>query len=481
MQWFVLALAMGLLLHDGFGGADSLPMTAGWIIAAGAFVPMVVVGAAYHVLCIQTLRKLGKVSTSRLLVRLDRVGAVCRLMLITTYVSALLSGALTAWRRTMGDLILVDELLFMTPPLAALLWMWWAYYPIDRRLRESQLFRLLDEGKPIHPVWIRRQYIVAQLRHNLALMGAPLVLLLGWSELVAEHGEHWLGFDARHGFMLAGAGCVFLLSPVIIRHLWDTAPLPAGELRDRLVAMCRMHVVGVRELLLWRTFGGIVNAAVMGAVAPLRYILLSDALLDQMEDEQVEAVMAHEIAHVRKHHMFWLIVVAGAGMSLLEYFWRHVLSPLDGLEIYDGYRLSESYVAGAAVVVAIACWAVMFGWVSRRLERQADTFAVAHLTRGRADPTDAEPRIDPISVARMQQALQQVADLNHMSTTRRSWRHGSIAWRQAYLGTLIGEPVCDLRIDRQVWWIKLAGAAGLMVLLCIVFGSGADAQQWILV
>src|SRR5690606_31987071 len=76
--------------------------------------------------------------------------------------------------------------------------------------------------------------------------------------------------------------------------------------------------VRFREVLLWRTFGGMVNAAVMGMLAPLRYILLSDALLEHLPAEQVEAVMAHEVAHIRKRHLVWLLVLSGSAMVLLQ-------------------------------------------------------------------------------------------------------------------------------------------------------------------
>ena len=64
-------------------------------------------------------------------------------------------------------------------------------------------------------------------------------------------------------------------------------------------------------MLLWKTFGVMINAGVMGLVAPLRFILLTDGLVERMPVERIEAVMAHEVAHVSKRHIFWLIVTPG--------------------------------------------------------------------------------------------------------------------------------------------------------------------------
>lgn len=65
----------------------------------------------------------------------------------------------------------------------------------------------------------------------------------------------------------------------------------------------------------------------------------------------------------------------------------------------------------------------------------------------------------------MASALQAVADLNGISATRFSWRHGSIRQRQQRLLSLVDVPVAKAPIDRQVRLIKLAAAAALLAVL----------------
>ena len=160
-------------------------------------------------------------------------------------------------------------------------------------------------------------------------------------------------------------------------------------------------------------------------------------------------------------------------------------------------------------------WLLSFGWVSRRFERQADSFAVQHLTRTRtvgdgtvavvlegADPgpdpetsrtatiggTKAElaneaentpqssdgmrkaMRIVDESVDTMANALLSVAKLNHMSLAKESiwdgirhWRHGSIRWRHNYLHSLTGLPIDRLPIDRQVRTLKLIATTLILI------------------
>ena len=63
-----------------------------------------------------------------------------------------------------------------------------------------------------------------------------------------------------------------------------------------------------RDILVWHTHYNMGNAAVMGVVPQMRYVLLSDLLLERMDDEQIEAVFAHEIGHVVHRHMVWYVI-----------------------------------------------------------------------------------------------------------------------------------------------------------------------------
>ena len=489
MQLILLGLVLGILMHDAaLPPPQPMPDTALPLLAALVFGPKLLLGAAYFGLCAVTLRRLGKRGAQRAVQRHERIGGAVRFAALGLFVLDLYAGALVALRAHVGDFILLDELALMLPTVALLVWFWWAYYPIERRIREAALIGQLDQGKPIYHLWTRGQYLLAQLRHHVALVLVPAILLIGWLETVGRYAPNHsalLGANPQPLLVAAGALGIFLLAPLIIRYLWDTVPLPAGETRDRLLAMCRKHRVGVRELLLWRTFGGVINAAVMGLIAPLRYILLSDALLEQIRKEQVEAVMAHELAHVRRHHMFWLLITAVGALGVLELVFAAVLagaqtalpapSPRGPQLVQAGYSAAltdwlhspEALVIGT-LLAAGACWLAVFGWVSRRIERQADTFAAQHLATQRDAPDrDAHGRtlIDAESAHTMVAALQQVAELNHIPTAKRSWRHGSIAWRQGHLRSLVGRPVDDTPIDRQMRWIKIAGLAAVALLV----------------
>jgi Zn-dependent protease with chaperone function len=289
-----------------------------------------------------------------------------------------------------------------------------------------------------------------QVRLHLLFMLVPILMIFGAAEAIdlavaALDGTRWaaLGETAT----VAAAAGVVLIAPLLARLVLEVTPLGAGALRERLLAICRTHRVRVREVLVWHTHGSLVNAAVMGLAGPLRYVLLTDALLELMEGRELESVMAHEIGHVRRHHMFWLLVClfAAALVTAIPLLWVQERL-VDAAGAWARGAAAAAVAAGAAAVLAA------FGWVSRRFERQADAFAVRHLDGGAA-------AISAGSAATLCLALGRVAALSAVPATRRSWRHGSIAARQAHLQSLVGRPPESLPIDREVRWIKAVAAA----------------------
>lgn len=476
MQVLLIALVLGLLIHDAIAPVEVGTGDARLLVVV--LLPKLAVAVGYWIACRWTLREINERKPARALRRLDRFTTLFRVAILALYVVDLAGGALVALRGAIGDPIFIDEGLILLPTLGLLAFGWWAYYPIDRRLREAELMRRVDSGLPVYPIWSRGRYLSAHLRHEVALVLLPLLLILAWVEIADQFvpvAWSFRGLDAMPLIVFAGSGLIFLLSPMVIRYVWSTQPMPPGSVRDRLMAMCRMHRVGVRDVLLWRTAeagGGMINAAVMGLVAPVRYILLTDALLDQMREEHVEAVMAHELAHVKRHHMFWLLVAALAALGGAELVTHALLATVGEWWFARDLPGAALLMDGTPVLVAtmlitLGVWAVVFGWVSRRAERQADAFAVRHVAMRRG-----LDRIDSASAATMIGALQMVATLNHMATTRHNWRHGSIAWRQAYLRTLIDQPMDNLAIDRQMRHVQIVTSIVLAIVIAGVWWTG---------
>lgn len=374
-------------------------------------------------------------------------------------------GWLEAVRGVVGDLIVIDELLAIFPTGCFMIGAWWAIEPIERRLKEATLLRELQSGAPIWAPPSRVDYVIDQFRHHVLLVLIPLLLVAIWQEGIlrvpawAERFDfvlpHWWSTSAEL-LQWGGVLGVLLIAPVVLKTVWNTVPLAEGPVYDRAMAVCNSHNVRVTGPLVWQTRGGVVNAAILGIVWPFRYLLLSDGLLERLTAPQVEGVLAHEVAHVRKGHMLRLalwVVACVLVCGWLTFWSSHAMgfgeSPSIAFEI-------------ASSLLTLAFVATIFGFVSRRYEWQADAFAASHLSGD-------SPTVSIAAAETMVETLESVASHNGVQRHRFSWRHGSIATRQELIWKLVGSPRGKMPIDRVCWWLNLASilliAASLAPLL----------------
>jgi Zn-dependent protease with chaperone function len=326
--------------------------------------------------------------------------------------------------------------------------------------------------------------------------------------------------------MLLSTGLVFLLAPEMLRRVLHTQPLPDSPLRRRLEQLCRRVGMRYRDILLWHTQNNMGNAAVMGILPPVRYILLSDLLLERMDDEQIEAVFAHEVGHVVHRHMAWYVVVIltfTLGLVALEQVANH----LDPVKVALN-EVPEDLMKVLSVVAPMAGFLVFFGFVSRRFERQADVYAARTMEASKrvegsesgvqgsgfrvqegepSAPSAAspeprtlnpepshEPSPGPSHVGHygftvFASALHRVAVMNNIPVVPRrrprrgffrrlghtldmfvdtihNWFHGSVPHRMAYLRNLSADPALTTRFDR--FMVRLYCA-----LLFVLFASAA--------
>lgn len=506
MNLYPIVIVAIVLVADGarFSVADALGLSGVWVTATAVCVPIGLLAMLWAAIG-RLARQAERSRNVRTILKAGRLGRAVRMMLVANHALVVLGlGWLQVIRSWTGDLLLVDELIAMTPPILGLAATWWIDYPIERRLRNAMLIRRLDTGVPVYPTPGRWGYTLMQLRMQLLPLLVPLLLIVAFGELIrmlavgieSPGSRYWI----EEGATLAAAACVFIVAPVLAKTMLSVRRLPDSPLRRELLDVCSAHNVKVRDVLVWNTGGVMINAAVMGLVGRLRYILMTDALLDTMDRRQLVAVMAHEIGHVRKHHMPWMVI---ALIAILLAASTVVWLPLVGLDALGAAEAARSSTAeGVATTCALVIAFLVFGWVSRRFERQADTFAVRHFSAhplpesgqdrdaplqasagggaeaeqsagaavsgngGAAggEPYDSRGAITPESVDVMQSALQTIAELNMVDPHRRSWRHGSIVWRQQYLQSLVGAPQGQLPIDRTVGWIKAAAVAVLVLL-----------------
>ncbi|MAB72350.1 MAG: hypothetical protein CMJ54_07565 [Planctomycetaceae bacterium] len=468
MQVLLIILAAVVLLPAPEGGfpARLEPLTSIGLVLGGVAALLVIAVANARLLQRrlagdQPLRQFDRAARSLRFVQWAAVAIVAAGVLATGFREAV--------RGYVGDFLILDEAVTMAPALFAIVAAWWIFHPFEVRVRDATLIRRLDEGLPVHAAPSRGAWVAMQFRTQVLILLVPLGLLALTGDLF-EVVITRTTFDPPAWIATAAPASVIvpiaILAPAMVVRLLGARPLPEGEVRTTLESMCVRAGVRVRNILLWPTGGRLVNAAVTGFVGPLRWVLLTDGLLETLRREQVMAVMAHELAHARRRHMPWM----GVGLVAMSMVLAEAIDPM--LAAIRSARIDEGGAESAliaelwwmdigATAVVLTGTLIGFGWISRRFERQADAFAAVRMS------VDADDRpLDTVSVDgvdAMRSALTAVAGVNGVDLNRFTWRHGSIASRQRHLLGLIHRPVDRLPIDRVVGTIKVASVVAIVL------------------
>ncbi|HZR02537.1 MAG TPA: M48 family metallopeptidase [Burkholderiales bacterium] len=152
-----------------------------------------------------------------------------------------------------------------------------------------------------------------------AALGLPLVLAVLW--LMGEMGQYWW-FYAWLVWM-AFSVAVLAIYPAFIAPLFNKfSPMQEGSLKSRieqLLVKCGFRSSGlfVMDGSKRSTHG---NAYFTG-FGKTKRIVFFDTLIDRLNEDEIEAVLAHELGHFRLRHvirrMAWTFLVSLAFLALL--------------------------------------------------------------------------------------------------------------------------------------------------------------------
>ena len=212
-----------------------------------------------------------------------------------------------------------------------------------------------------------------------AVLGVPLLALVLW--LMAQMGEHWWiwVWVAWTAFNLL----ILLAYPTFIAPLFNKfSPLEDTALADRVRAL--LERCGFRASGLYvmdgsrRSSHG--NAYFTGFGAAKRIVFL-DTLLARLAPAEIEAVLAHELGHYKRHHVWKrVLLLFAASFALL---W--VLGQLIRQDwFYAGLGVHSQGAATALVLFFLVMPVFTFflqplsSLYSRKHEFEADAYAAAH-------------------------------------------------------------------------------------------------------
>ena len=243
---------------------------------------------------------------------------------------------------------------------------WWAQF----RLEAQFWFNKSTPG-----LWVSDKIKGIAL---LFVIGFPL--LWGLLSLVGWVGDFWWiwAFALLFGFQLL----MMVLYPKLILPLFNKlTPLPDGELRDRLLALGDRtgFQASTIEVIDGSKRSGHSNAYFTG-FGRFRRIVLFDTLIEQLEAEELEAVLAHEVGHYKSGHIPKMLAVA-AFMQFAAF--ASIAWLLSADWFLSGFGFPAGELAPALLLFGLLSGLVTFWFsplsniMSRKNEYEADDFARA--------------------------------------------------------------------------------------------------------
>ena len=212
-----------------------------------------------------------------------------------------------------------------------------------------------------------------------AALGLPLLVLVLW--LMQRMGEHW--WLAVWAAWISFNLLILLIYPTFIAPLFNKfTPLADPALAGRiegLLARCGFRSKGLYVMDgSKRSAHG--NAYFTGFGAAKR-IVFFDTLLSRLAPGEVEAVLAHELGHYRRHHVWKRIAVMFAlSLALLWVLGRLIDEPW----FYDGLNAGAPGAASGLLLFVLVMPVFTFflqplvSLYSRKHEFEADSYAASH-------------------------------------------------------------------------------------------------------
>ncbi len=254
---------------------------------------------------------------------------------------------------------------------------------------------------------------------------------------------------------------VLIFFPPLVRRLWGCKKMPDGYLKEHLDVFCAKQNF-TADYFLWPLFEGrVLTAAVMGIVPGLRYILLTPALIETMSRAELEAIMAHEIGHVKKYHLLLYIFLI-TGFSLLVgmlaepfiYLFLSFPFPNDLLTV-SGVSMETALTLLGSVpllIFMLIYFRYVFGYFIRNFERQADLFSLSAIGNGQA----------------LVSAFEKISILSGDIRDQPNWHHFGIGERIDCLELADKEPERIERHNRKVRYSLFAYVAILLLTITLV-------------
>jgi STE24 endopeptidase len=212
------------------------------------------------------------------------------------------------------------------------------------------------------------------------LLGAPVLALILW---FFENSGPYAWFYCWLGVILFSVVLQFL-APVLIMPLFNTfTPLQEGSLNEKITHYAKQENFKIQGIY---TMDGSKRSAKLNAFftgfGTFRKIVFFDTLVEKLSEDEIVAVLAHEMGHYKKHHI-WKMMGASVFQTGLMFFLLSFFIKNPGL--FEAFAMEALSIYASLVFFAFiysplnTLLSILFNYFSRVHEFEADRYA-AHST-----------------------------------------------------------------------------------------------------
>jgi STE24 endopeptidase len=366
---------------------------------------------------------------------------------------------------------------------------WTIYFDAERALHRTSVL-----GPVSREFFGRAGYFLHHLRQFGLLVMLPVMLFVTYQSIA-----RFLPETARSDWYritsVALIPVLILFMPLLIKPVLGLKSMPAGPIRERLEAAAQRLHFHCTDFLLWPTHGAAANAMIVGLVPRIRYVIFTDRILEELPLDEVDAVFGHEVGHAKHGHIWHYAAFLALSMTALSALLILIAQGLDqrGVELP---RWAKGWITLPPVILAATYVFLVFGFLSRRCERQADIYGCRSVSCGNPSCVGHDRStvyaeracgLCPTGIRTFIRALERVDLVNdislHDATSHnptigerirgflkwlRCWQHSTMARRVTFLQSLIGDPRRErhfqIRVTVLRWGLLFVLAAAIVAL-----------------